>query len=248
MSDLPSLLYQKKEPLMSNSSLSLSSLKQYTVIIVSVLISLAAIFYLVIGVQGLLATRDELSLKEQKKEQYDAKLKVLTSQNAPKLNEALTNALLAMPSEYDSPALLNALEKLSDASGVSFSGLQFTAPQGGAALAGASGGFAQHAFSLSTTADFAHVIAMLRHFENTLPIFTINNLTIRSGGENAAGLSLAFGVTTYDQALPTSLGDAATPVSPLTQDETELLEELESYSNYPLIPDTSGVGKTNPFE
>ena len=108
--------------------------------------------------------------------------------------------------------------------------------------------FLPHIFALSTNSDYAHIIALFRNFENTLPLFTIENIGLRSGGEGSADLSLSFGISSYYQSLPTTLGDKTTPVADLAVSQKELLTALEGYSNYPLVPDTSGVGKTNPFK
>ncbi|KKP69966.1 hypothetical protein A2X44_02010 [candidate division CPR3 bacterium GWF2_35_18] len=225
----------------------LSKVKEYLILIICGFISVISLVIIIPGIQSIFSTREEMTAKERTRDLYDQKIDILSSQNLPGIKKDLINSLLALPSSYDSPSLLNALEKIATASGVSISGLQFSQPStagGGEAVTTAT----KNTFALSTNSDYAHIIALFRNFENTLPLFTIENIGLRSGGEGSADLSLSFGISSYYQSLPTTLGDKTTPVADLAVSQKELLTALEGYSNYPLVPDTSGVGKTNPFK
>lgn len=234
------------------SNLSMRSLKDYWLIIICFVLCSVSLVIVIPGVQTVFKEQKLIEDRTQLRDTYDKKIKILTNQNPTELKKDLTNSLLALPSSYDTPSLLNALEKLADTSGMSFQGLQFSqsVSAGGSAnqTPTPSTTAIKNTFSLSTSADFSRIMAMLKNFENTLPLFSIENIDLRVGGESGEDLSLSFGVSTYYQALPSSLGEKSTPLTELTEAQKALLTELEGYSNYPLIPDTSGVGKTNPFE
>ena len=222
--------------------------KDYLILIICSVIFLISLIIIIPGIQSIFTTKGEISAKEKVRDLYDQKINILSNQNLPGIKKDLTNSLLALPSIYDSPSLLNALEKIATASGVSISGLQFSQPSSANTSTTTTETATKNTFALSTTSDYAHVIALFKNFENTLPLFTIENIGLRSGGEGSADLSLSFGISSYYQSLPTTLGDKATAVVDLNDLQKELLNALEGYSNYPLIPDTSGVGKTNPFK
>lgn len=225
----------------------LSNVKDYIILIICTFIIIISVIIIVPGINNILSSRQEITAKEQVRDLYDQKIKVLTNQNVPEIKKDLTNSLLAIPSSYDSPSLLNALEKIATASGVAFSGLQFSQSSANNNSTAAQTA-TKNTFALSTTSDYAHIIALFRNFENTLPLFTIENMGLRSGGEGSTDLSLSFGISSFYQSLPTTLGEKTSTVVDLSEGQKELLKELEGYSNYPLIPDTSGVGKTNPFK
>lgn len=238
------LLQLRKELLMNNL---LKILKNYSMIVLSIFVILFSLIFVFFNIKGSLSDRKELQTKEELNRLYGIKIEILKYQNSKQLNENMTNTLLALPSSYDSPSLLNALEKLGSASGVTFYGLQVSQVSGVTSAAISTESVSPSTFSLSTTADYSHAIAMLRNFENTLPLFNVTNLTVRSAGASNE-LAIAFGLSTYYQSLPATLGTQDQPITDLTPEEKDLLTALESYRNYPLVPDTSGIGKTNPFD
>ncbi len=237
---------------MSNNSL--KGVGKYLLIGVSSIIILVSIFVSVTKFRSIMAVRDEITVKETLSTQYAKKIEILTSQSTPQLEEAMTNSLLAIPSTYDSPNLLNALEKIALASDVEFAGLQFgqtsstnKSSASKSIVSAAVDGVSQYGFSLSTNTDYAHVVGLLKNFENTMPLFDVTNVNLRTSSDASGDLSLGFSVTTYFKELPSSLGERSAPVSGLTSAEEGILNQLENYNTYKLVPDTSNVGKQNPF-
>lgn len=229
------------------NDLNLKVLKDYLIAILGFFIFIALIFVVIVpGIQSIIAQRKQITLSEGVKNNYDSKIQILAAQDVDSLTDDLTNSVLALPVSYDSPSLLNSLEKLSSASGIDFQGLQFS--QSASASGSAAGeSVSMYNFSISTAGEYSKLIAMFKNFENTLPLFSINDINLHSGGESNE-LSLSFGVTTYYQALPVTVGEKTISISELTVTEEEILQAIDNYSNYPLTPDTSGVGKTNPFD
>src|SRR3989339_1350421 len=123
--DLQSALQLRKELFMNNI---LSKVKEYLILIICGFISVISLVIIIPGIQSIFSTREEMTAKERTRDLYDQKIDILSSQNLPGIKKDLINSLLALPSSYDSPSLLNALEKIATASGVSISGLQFSQP------------------------------------------------------------------------------------------------------------------------
>jgi len=228
-----------------NSS-SLKILKDYIIIVLSVFVLIAGVFVLIIpSIQKNSDNNDEIARTEEVRDFNDEKIKILSNQNSLGLEKNLTSSILALPTLYNGPNLLNSLEKIAGASGVVFSGLQF-AEQNKTNKQISSVDVYSYNFSLSTISDFPHIIALLRNFENTVPLFSINNVTVRASDNSSGDVSFSFQLSSYYKELPTNLL-IDTVVAELNDNERNVLAEVENYSNYPLVPDTSGLGKTNPF-
>ena len=233
---------------MSNKA-KIKKIMPYLVLAISFVAFIAvSTLYIIPSVRTILSTRQKTQeAKNLLENELKPKLSVLTSQDAVVLGDNFKLALTALPEESNSLGLMNSLERIGKAYGVELQGISYAQPVSAAAVtaSNAAKGLSQ-TFSIATNADYSTIMALIKGFENLLPINSVSAIRFARGLPGSGSLAFSFTVDFFYLPPPTST--TGLQLSGLTDSEKESLISVQRMQDYPLVPVYVDPGKDNPFQ
>lgn len=173
------------------------------------------------------------------------KAAALEAYDSEDLSQKTTIALNALPAEKDYSNILGVLQGLAARSGFIISSISFSGS------GGASGNASSYGVKMEVKGPGVLFKTFLSNLENNPRIIRVGSINI-SSNYAAEILSAGIAVEVLFSSVPADFGAVDSPITPLSQEDEQLLTMLSSSHSVPSASSSAVIttrrGKSNPFE